>query len=168
MTEEARLTPIKSAEELAEALKETLVLIGWDGVDVAGIFSMMLTLADVEISMKVFKEKWGEHHKTWNDQYYYVWIELGERLPARSEKTAIVVGLTHFSEHARSNFGDLFDPYQVSLAASGQRILKELNLLEQFIEDCQRYEKMINDYVRAVIIIPLNVGVQARIGSVRV
>jgi len=97
--------------------------------------------------------------------YYYVWIGL-------SKGNVVVVGRASFSKNARSNFGDLFNKYNIFGGITQEILMKviiyeneninlkdveSVNKLDK-IKQLEQLNKELNNFFTHAIIIPVDVG----------
>ncbi|MBP1042407.1 hypothetical protein I6N95_15415 [Vagococcus sp. BWB3-3] len=85
--------------------------------------------------------------------YYYVWIGL-------SKGNVVVVGRTSFSKKARSNFGDLFNRYNI-FGGITQEIIMKIIISEKTELDLKKVEQLnkeLNAFFTHAIILPVDVG----------
>ncbi len=85
--------------------------------------------------------------------YYYVWVGL-------SKGNVVVVGRTSFSKKARSNFGDLFNRYNI-FGGVTQEIIMKIIISEKEYLDFKKIEQLnkdLNNFFTHAIIIPVDVG----------
>lgn len=99
------------------------------------------------------------------ESYHYVWVGL-------SKGNVVVVGKTSFSKKARSNFGDLFNKYNI-FGGITQEILMKVIICEnedidlddvesvknlEKIKQLEQLNKELNKFFTHAIIIPVDVG----------
>lgn len=117
---------------------------------------------DFKLKYKKYFERLLENDLT---SYYYIWIGL-------SEGNVVVVGRTSFSKNARSNFGDLFNKYNIFGGITQEILMKviiyenedinlndvaSVNKLDK-IKQLEQLNEELNNFFTHAIIIPVDVG----------
>lgn len=108
-------------------------------------------------STEDFKSKYKEYFSKLSSNnlstYYYVWVGL-------SKGNVVVVGRTSFSKKARSNFGDLFNRYNI-FGGITQEIIMKIIISEKTELDLKKVEQLnkeLNAFFTHAIILPVDVG----------